>query len=98
MKNKFNFNDVVKIVSSKSSHKEINGELGVIKGMVQCEETAEWIYGVAIYKQEGLIWRVKEDSLVSTGEKADSKEFMSSESVKVRVDPKTGKGKIIDDN
>jgi hypothetical protein len=94
MTNKFDFYEIVKIISDDPKHHDINGKLGAIRGMVQNEVTHEWIYGISIYESDGLIRRVYEKYLRSTGNKADPKEFMTDDSIKVQVDPPTGKGYV----
>ena len=97
MRNKFDFYEVVKVASSKPKHIKLNGQLGVVKGMAQNEETGVWSYGVNLAKKNGLITRFYEDEIVSTGERVEPTDFYTGESIKVRVDPKTGEGEIIDD-
>jgi len=97
MKNKFNFYEIVRIVSDKPKHAEINGATGVVAGMAQNEETGRWTYGVSIDKLDGLVRRMDEDSLVSIGVVGKREDFYTGESIKVRVDPKTGEGYIVDD-
>lgn len=96
MTNKFNFYDVVKVVSTKISLRNINDSEGVILGMSQNEATGRWGYAVSIYKDEGLVWDVMEEDLKSTGKKVDSKSFQTGDVIKVQVDPKSGKGNFID--
>jgi len=98
MKNKFDFYDIVKVNSDKLSLQEINGFEGVIRGMSQNEDTGEWGYAVSIYKDNGLLWDIMEADLIATGKKSKESDFMTGESVKVRVDPKTGEGEIVDDD
>ena len=97
MKNKFNFYEVVKVITNLDKLKEINGSLGVILGMSQNELTDEWIYGVSIDKDEGLVWSIKEKYLQSTGEKRSREDFYSGETIRVQVDPKTGEGNIVEE-
>ena len=98
MRNKFNFYDIVKVSSQKLHLKEVNGSEGVIRGMSQSETSGEWGYAVSIYKDDGMVWDIMENDLVSTGKAASRSEVTTDESVKVRVDPETGKGKIVEDD
>lgn len=97
MTSKFNFYDIVKVNTTKKHLKEINGCEGVIRGMAQNEETGLWGYGVSIYNDNGIVWHVMEDDLRATGKKANPEDFKIGESIKVEVNPKTGEGKISED-
>lgn len=96
MKNKYEFYEIVKISSNKVSLKEINNSEGTILGMAKNEETGRWGYAVSVILDNGLVWDVMEEDLKPTGKKADPKEFMSGESIKIEVDPETGEGSISD--
>ena len=98
MKNKYNFYDIVKVHSDKNSLREINNCEGAILGMSQNEETGCWGYGVSIYKDNGLCWSIKEEDLQPTGKKGKRSDFYTGESVRVRVDPKTGEGEIVEND
>jgi len=65
--------------------------------MSQNEETGAWGYAVSMYSDEGFVWDIMEPDLVATGKKANPKDFETGESIRVRVDPETGEGTIIDD-
>lgn len=95
--NKFNFYDIVKIVSEKSSLKKVNNNFGIIRGMSQNEETGEWGYGVLVCNDENLAWDILESDLQSTGKKANSDTYNFGKIVKVSVDPETNKGGVMDD-
>ena len=71
MKNKFDFYEIVKINSSRTSLKKINGSKGFISGMSQHEETGLWGYAVSIYNDEGYLWSVNENEIISTGKKEE---------------------------
>lgn len=94
MNSKFDFYEIVKIVSDDPKHKDINEKLGVVRGKVLNEVTHEWIYGISIYESDGTIRRLYEKNLQSTGKKADPKEFQTDDTIRIKVDPKTGMGKL----
>lgn len=96
MINKYDFYDIVRIISDNPNHSEINGKLGVVRGMAQNEVTQEWSYGVSILESDGTICRVYEKHLQHTGKKADPKDFQIGVSIKIQVDRESGEGHIID--
>lgn len=96
MKNKFNYYEIVKVRSPKEELTEINGSKGVIRGMSQSDETGEWGYAVSIIKDDGILWDIMETDLVTTTEFASPKDHTTGESIKIKVDPKTGEGEIVD--
>jgi hypothetical protein len=96
MKSKFDFYEIVKVITDKPSCAQINGELGVVSGKAQNEETGKWTYGISIYSDDDLVWCVDEKDIYPTGKKADPKDHYTGETIKVRVDPKTGKGYLVD--
>lgn len=102
MKSKFDFYEIVKIVSNKLSLKKINGKFGVVRGKSQSEDNPSiFAYAVSILNQEGEVvecWNIFEEDLQPTGKKSNPAKHRTGQEVKVYVDPKTGKGKIIDQN
>ena len=99
MKSKFDFYEVVRIHSNDIKHQQFNGHLGIIRGKVQNEKTGKWIYGVSIHeKNYESIHRFYECHLQKTGQKTNPKDYESGEVVKIRVDPKTGEGEIIEED
>ena len=94
MNSKFDFYEIVKLLSDDPKHAGLTGKLVVIRGKVQHEKTGEWIYGVSLYEKRGygIIRRVYEKYLVATGKKADPSEFETGQTIKVSVDPKTDEG------
>ncbi len=98
MKSKFQFYDVVKIISENPKHVSLKGKLAVIRGKVKNEETGVWSYGVSLYKKESFITRFYEEELEFVKKRADPRDFHTSESIKIRVDPETGEGEIVDDD
>lgn len=96
MTSKFDFNEIVKVVSNDPKDKSINGTTVVVRGKAQNEETGKWTYGVVVIGKRGTVWRVKEENLFSTGKKANPDDFKPVGTVRVRVDPETGEGYIVD--
>lgn len=101
MKGKYDFYDIVKIVSDKPKLQEINGKIGVITGVSTPEDSSRsYAYAVDILNSMGEPedgWFVHEEDLQTTGKKADRSTFEAIESIKVRVDPKTGESHIVED-
>lgn len=100
MKFKFDFDDIVRIDSKKPELAGINNKYGVICGMsTNDEETELYDYAVDILDENNQViegWCVEEEDLQPTGKKANPKDFMTGESIRVRVDPETGQGEIVD--
>lgn len=99
---KFDFYDIVIVNSNKKKLSSINGKKGVIRGKSQNEEDPTiFAYAVDVLGKLNEVedgWFIFEEDLKPTGVKANPNDFMTNESVKVQVDPKTGKGKIVDDD
>ena len=101
MKSKFNLYDIVIVNSNKKRLACINGKKGAIRGKSQSEENHSiFAYAVDIFNEANKVeggWFIFEEDLKYTGIKANPSDFYTGESIKVRVDPKTGEGEIIDD-
>ena len=91
MRNKFKFNEIVKIIKTKEQDKFIFNCSGKISSM-GCDDYGNWNYGVFIFKTEE-VWGFNEDDLISTGKFVDKDFNSSGESIKVVVDKK-GRGSI----
>lgn len=100
-KSKYDFDDIVKVVSNKPVLKKINGRLGIVIGKAQGEENPEiFYYTINILDSFGIrtgCWSVTEDDLQPTGKIATPNNFKTGITVKVKVDPKTGEGSLIDE-
>lgn len=97
MKNRFQFYEVVVVVDNNNeSLQALIGREGTILGMAQEEESEEWGYVVSI-ESIGETWDIAERYLESTGKFRKRSDFYSGESVKVKVDPKTGEGSLKDE-
>jgi hypothetical protein len=97
MKNKFDLYDIVIVCSQRKDLEEINGCRGYISGMAQDEETGLWGYAVGIYDDKGYAWYAMEEELLPTGEKEDPRIDEPVDTVRVRVDPETGEGYLVDE-
>jgi hypothetical protein len=97
---KYDFDEVVKVVSTAKSLEKINGKFGVVVGVAQSEENPDYFtYGICFYDDNGElgnVWRVPEKDLEPTGKKIDPESHQSTTRVRVKVDPKTGEGIIIE--
>ena len=108
MKNKFDFYEIVeikpkngcldlsKLDTRKFNYQILVGKRGTILGMVQNDDGC-WLYDVCLKSEENR-FTIREEDLKSTGMKADPNDFMTNEFVKVRVNPKTGEGEIVDED
>lgn len=94
MGSKFDFYEIVKVVSDNPNIKVINGLEGVIVGKEYDEGTSRWSYGVKISAENGLVWRIYEEELSSLGKIADAKELYTSKTIRVAMDPITREGTI----
>ncbi|ETX06705.1 Imm31 family immunity protein [Candidatus Entotheonella palauensis] len=93
---KFQFYEVVKVVSAKPELSEISGLTGVIMGMSENED-GHFGYAVSIFDvDEG--WCAMEEDLISMGTYMRREDFYDGSSVRVRVDPETGEGHIVEWN
>ena len=90
MKNKFDFYEIVKVVSTNPELSEINGKIGTITGMAEQDEL--WFYSVSFEDLESG-WCADEVDLVSTHRFGKEEDFYTRESVKVLVSP-DGKGRF----
>ena len=93
MKKKFDFFEIVKIVSNKSELLENNGKIGTILGMTEDKNVN--VYVIAIEDEEDDLY-VYEYDLVSTHRFAKEEDFYTGESIKVLVSP-DGKGRLEDE-
>lgn len=86
---RFDFDDVVRVVSDNPELAEINGERGVISG--RGDDTTNPGYAVFIYR-DGIVWCVEEDEIEATGERdpRPAPEY----AVRVRVDEQ-GRGNAV---
>ncbi len=93
---KFQFYEVVKVVSDKPQLSEIWDLTGVIMGISENEE-GYFGYAVSIFHVVES-WFVMEEDLVSTGQYMRDEDFHDGSSIRVRVDPETGEGHIVEWN
>jgi len=102
MKSKFEFYEVVKVVSEKKELKKIKGKLGIITGKSQNEiNPSTFSYAVDILDEnENVIdgWCIYEEDLESTGRTIDSKKLFTGQSVKIKVNPQTEEGEIVNND
>ena len=95
MSNKFQFYEVVKVVSVNPKLSEIAGKFGAILGMAQNDD-GTWGYSVHVFNEEDG-WDVMESDLEATGKIMRREDFYDGSSIRIRVDPETGEGSIVDD-
>lgn len=95
MSNRFNFYEIVKVVSTRRSLTEINGREGVVLGMAQNDD-GSWGYAISV---DDVGWSIHEDNLVFTGKFSTRDQFYSDsdeDRVRVIVD-ESGEGRITDE-
>ena len=95
MSSKFEFYEVVKIVTDCEHYQEANGLEAVVLGMSE-NESGVWGYSVQVFESEES-WSLPESELASTGKKLTRSEIYDGSSVSVAVDPETGEGSVIDE-
>lgn len=94
MKNRFQFYEVVAVVASdESSLESVIGKEGTILGMAQDEESQRWSYSVSIASTD-KVWTFDERQLESTGKYQNRSDVYSNDTVRVQVDPDTGRGSV----
>jgi archaellin len=100
MKSKFAFYEIIRVVSEKKELQKIKGKLGIITGKAQNEtDPSIFSYAVDILNDDEDVidgWCIYEEDLQATGKTVDSKKIFTGKSVKIQVNPKTGRGKIIE--
>lgn len=97
MENKFDYYEIVKIKSGNPELSDVNGLKGAVLGISESEDSKQIAYSVHIFKLK-TSWFIFEEDLKPTGMKANPEDFYTGESIKVRVDPKTGEGEIVEDD
>ena len=100
MTRKFDFFDVVIITSTKKKLKKFNGKKGIVRG-VSNNETNPTIYAYSVdilneNNETEFCKFIFEEDLHPTGEKADKARMYCGKTIKVRVNPETGEGEIVD--
>lgn len=93
MKSKFDFYEVVKVVSNNVRLKKIWSMEVIVSG--KAEEDGVWSYAVSI--PDGLVWSVDENDIISTGKFVNPEDYKSVDSVRIRVLP-DGSGEIIEND
>lgn len=93
-KPKFQFYEVVRVISADPELAEIRGETGPILGLSEHGEP-EYEYGVFI-DRDGMLWSVAERDLQSTGEIKQRADFYDDNvSIRVQIDEQ-GRGAVAD--
>lgn len=93
MKSKYEFYEVVKVISSKPSLQKIRGVEAYIIGKAE-EDDGSWGYAIALPDKA---WSVRENDIETTGRFADPDNYKPVDTVRVRVLP-DGSGKIINES
>lgn len=85
--NRFDFYEVVTVVQDP----ELDGEAGVILGMVFDPISSSWQYAVSVESKDS-VWTFYECQLTTTGEFRRRADVYDGTSIRVHVDPETGDG------
>lgn len=88
---KYNYYEVVEVISEKPENAEAVGLKGAILGMA--EEEGIWSYSVYLFDKNES-WSFNESDLESTGQFKHKEDFYDGEIVHVITDPETGEGKL----
>ena len=78
---RFDFYEQVRVTTSDSAKRAIDGKLGAVLGKAQGED-GRWSYAVFVY-DERVVWSCMEDELTPTGEFDRKESFYSGESIRV---------------
>lgn len=90
--NKFNFYEIVKIVSKNPNLSEVNGKEATILAMAENDD-GTWGYGVTFSDDDSEGWYIDEVDLVTLNRFAKEEDFYTGETMSVVVTP-DGKGHI----
>ncbi len=93
MEPKFQYYEIVRV--TKSAQPEYVDKLGAVLGRARNDQQ-RWRYGISLYGFDESVM-FDEDELESTGKIEKRETFYSGDSIRVRVDPDTGEGYIIDE-
>jgi hypothetical protein len=97
---KYDFDELVQVISNKKILSKVNGRVGIIVGYADKEtEHDDYTYAVSFYDENGNQeegWSISEEDLQSTGKKIKFEQNKPIVHVRVKVDPKTGEGTIIE--
>lgn len=89
-KNKFNFYEIVQIVSADLELSEINSKEGAIVGMAQNDD-GSWGYAVSVADE---CWCISENDLVSLNRYAKEEDLYPEESIRTPITPDHSKNKV----
>jgi hypothetical protein len=107
MKKKFDFYEIVRIApqngtldltgldARKFDYQTLVGSEGPIVAMSRDKKA--WYCLVKLSNKIGDEYLIRENDLEATGKKAKREDFYTGESIRVRVDPKTGEGSLVDE-
>lgn len=93
MLSKFEFYEVIKIVSDCKHYQEVNDFEAVVLGMSE-NESGDWGCSVQVIESEES-WSLSESELISTGKKLTRSDLYDGSSVRVAVDPESSEGSIV---
>lgn len=87
------------INAGEDDYQALVGKEGVVLGMTESDDGSEIFYLVTFdHMDESAAFIFREKDLVSTGKMVKESDIMSGESIKVRVDPGTREGWIVDED
>jgi hypothetical protein len=94
MRNRFQFYEVV-LVSLDASDESLRGQEGTVLGMSYDEQSHRWGYAVSM-ETTGVVCDFDERQLTTTGKHRNRADFYPGDTLKVQVDPNTGRGSIME--
>lgn len=94
MESKFEFYEIVRVVSSSPELAPIQGDECAVLGKARGED-GKWYYTLHVYRLEES-WSVGETEVEATGRMDERESFYDDTSVKVKVDENTGEGTFSD--
>jgi Immunity protein 31 len=89
---RYEFYEVVQVISQDESKAKLNGQTGAVLGRAQADDGKSWSYAVAIDSTE-IVWSFDEDELLPTGLVRKREDYYDGSSVRVIVDEE-GRGQI----
>lgn len=93
----YQYDDIVTVLPNNIDLKSCHGKKGIIRGIHDCDEDPT-LFAYSVYfpktKESCFIF---EKELKATGMKADARFLETDQFIRVSVDAKTGKSKVIDD-
>lgn len=92
---RFGVLEIVRIVIPHAEDPDALGKVGAVVGFSQAP-TGEWSYAIYFLDHDEDGWMFEERQLASTGRFCAREEIYPGDRIRVRVDPATGEGTIVE--